>query len=239
MRSHAAGRFARAMAWAGGAVFVASLGFFAWCYAVGFDTRTLTAPAPDTAAALVTNTLLFTVFALHHSVMARTAVKAWVARAMPTQLERSLYVWIAALLFVVTCAWWRAIPVVFYDVRWPWKGACLAAQAYGVWLTVRAAAVIDPLELAGIRQVYGTARAPTFKVVGPYHLVRHPIYLGWVLITFGAPLMNGTKLSFAIISTAYLVLAVPFEEQSLLEAFGDEYRRYQARVRWRMIPGLY
>ena len=122
---------------------------------------------------------------------------------------------------------------------WPWKGACLALQAAGVWLTLRSAGVIDPLELAGIRQVLGTVRPPTFKVFGPYHLVRHPIYLGWALMTFGTPRMTGTRLSFAVISTAYLMLAIPFEERSLVEGFGDEYRAYQRTVRWRMIPGMY
>ena len=80
---------------------------------------------------------------------------------------------------------WRDIPVVLYDVPWPAKGACLALQGWGVWLTLRSAGVIDPLELAGIRQVLGRMRPPSFKVFGPYHLVRHPIYLGWALMTFG------------------------------------------------------
>jgi methanethiol S-methyltransferase len=112
-------------------------------------------------------------------------------------------------------------------------------QGWGVWLTLRSAGVIDPLELAGIRQVLGPVRPPSFKVFGPYHLVRHPIYFGWALMTFGAPLMTGTRLSFAVISTAYLVIAIPFEERSLIDVFGDEYRAYQTRVRWRMVPGVY
>ena len=58
-------------------------------------------------------------------------------------------------------------------------------------------------------------------------------------MTFATPAMTGTRLSFAAISTAYLVAAVPFEERSLAETFGAEYRAYQARVRWRMIPGVY
>jgi protein-S-isoprenylcysteine O-methyltransferase Ste14 len=171
--------------------------------------------------------------------MARSGAKRWLVRRVPAALERSLYVWLSSALFLATCAWWREIPVILYDVPWPWKGASRALQAWGVWLTLRSAGVIDPLELAGIRQVIGHVRPPAFKVIGPYRLVRHPIYFGWALMTFGTPLMTGTRLSFAIISTAYLMVAVPFEERSLVETFGDEYRDYQRQVRWRMVPGLY
>jgi methanethiol S-methyltransferase len=241
MRTHPAGsgRVARTTAWLGGAVFVLSLAFFVWSYGVRFGRSRPANGSPDMAAALAVNALLFTVFALHHSVMARSGAKAWLARVVPQALERSVYVWIASVIFVVTCAAWREIPVVLYDVPWPVRGACLGLQGWGVWLTLRSAGVIDPLELAGIRQVLGRVRPPSFKVFGPYHLVRHPIYLGWALMTFGAPLMTGTRLSFAVISTAYLMIAIPFEERSLIDVFGHEYRAYQARVRWRMVPGVY
>jgi methanethiol S-methyltransferase len=235
----APGLLARAAAWLGGGVFVASLAYFAWSYWVRFGRVPAAGSAHDTGAALVANVSLFTVFALHHSVMARTGAKRWLMRFVPPALERSMYVWIASLMFILTCAWWREIPVVLYDVPWPWKGACLAVQLYGAWLTLRAAGLIDPLELAGIRQVLGRVRPASFKVFGPYYLVRHPIYFGWALMTFGTPLMTGTRLSFAVISTAYLILAIPFEERSLVDVFGDEYRTYQARVRWRMFPGVY
>ena len=76
-------------------------------------------------------------------------------------------------------------------------------------------------------------------MIGPYHVVRHPIYLGWVLMTFGAPDMTATRLTFAAVSSAYLAIAVPFEERSLVDTFGEEYVAYAKRVRWRMIPGIY
>jgi protein-S-isoprenylcysteine O-methyltransferase Ste14 len=48
-----------------------------------------------------------------------------------------------------------------------------------------------------------------------------------------------TRLSFAVISTAYLVVAIPFEERSLVETFGPAYASYRKKVRWRMMPGIY
>ncbi len=241
MRTHpsGAGLISMAVAWLGGAAFVASLAFFGWSYGIRFGPGAAADTGDGTATAVVVNALLFTAFALHHSVMARTGAKQWVVRTVPPWLERSVYVWIASILFILTCAWWREVPGVLYDVSWPWKGACLAVQAAGVWLTLRSAGVLDPLELAGIRQVLGSVRPPAFMVFGPYHLVRHPIYFGWALMTFGTPRMTGTRLSFAVISTTYLMLAIPFEERSLVEVFGDEYVQYQRTVRWRMIPGIY
>jgi methanethiol S-methyltransferase len=242
MQTVPAGRapVARATAWLGGGMFVAALGYCAWSFAFRFG--------PEAAAdistggplrALFINTLLFTVFALHHSLMARAGARRWAARVVLPPLERSLYVWIASLLFIFTCAAWQPIPIVLYDVAWPWRGACVVTQLWGLWLTARSARLIDPLELAGIRQVQGGVRPGALEARGPYCLVRHPIYLGWALLTLGTPVMTGTRLSFAAISTTYLLVAIPFEERSLEDAFGQEYRAYRRRVRWRMLPGLY
>jgi protein-S-isoprenylcysteine O-methyltransferase Ste14 len=95
---------------------------------------------------------------------------------------------------------------------------------------------IDALELAGIRS---QSEAAGLQVVGPYRLVRHPLYLGWILVVFGAALMTGDRLTFAAITTLYLVMAIPWEERSLRTAFGSDYDRYMRLVRWRMIPFIY
>ena len=118
-----------AVAWLGGAAFVLSLGFFGWSYGVRFG-RTATRDPGNWGLALLVNVALFTVFALHHTVMARTGAKQWLVRRVPAALERSLYVWLSSALFAATCAWWRDIPVHLYDVSWPWKGAFLAGQAW-------------------------------------------------------------------------------------------------------------
>jgi protein-S-isoprenylcysteine O-methyltransferase Ste14 len=40
-------------------------------------------------------------------------------------------------------------------------------------------------------------------------------------------------------STLYLVLATPIEERSLEQEFGESYREYRRKVRWRIVPGVY
>jgi methanethiol S-methyltransferase len=104
-------------------------------------------------------------------------------------------------------------------------------------LIARASRAIDPLELAGIRK----AERPNEELQqgGAYGLVRHPIYLGWVLAVFGAAHMTGDRLTFAVLTTTYLIIAVPWEERSLEREFGAAYRSYKQRVRWRIVPFLY
>ena len=97
-------------------------------------------------------------------------------------------------------------------------------------------ATIDPLELAGIKPL--SAR-DSLQIAGPYRWVRHPLYLGWLLAVFGAAHLTADRLAFAAITTAYLCVAIPWEERSLLRMFGESYARYQRSVRWRMIPYVY
>ena len=102
-----------------------------------------------------------------------------------------------------------------------------AVQLYGVGLIAQSVRGIDPLELAGIRRE--SARGP-LQIRGPYALVRHPLYFGWVLAVFGAAHMTGDRLAFAAITTLYLVIAIPWEERSLVRCFGEDFARLVAEV---------
>ena len=228
-----------AVAWLGGALFVASLMICAWFFLVRLAT-----PGPEgvpLGLALAWNIALFTVFALHHSVMARTGAKAWITGTLPLALERSGYVWVASALLIGVCLSWQRVPGVVYQqpAAVAWIG--WTAQALGVVLTVAAARVLDALDLAGIRQTQSprAATAPAIRMVWPFTVVRHPIYLGWALIVLGAPTMTLDRLVWAIVSTVYLAIAIPWEERSLSAAAGPAYSAYQRRVRWRMVPGVY
>jgi methanethiol S-methyltransferase len=230
---------ARVAAWAGGIAFVAALGFFLYSYLVRFGR-----PAPEGPwlPATLVNLALFTAFAMHHSLFARTPLKAWVRRTAEPRLERSLYVWISSLLFLAVCWLWRPVPGELYRLGglWWWMG--VAIMGVGMLLTQLGSRALDPLHLAGIRQVEKPDEgAPPQPLVtaGVYRLVRHPFYLGWALLVFGAPHMTLTRFTFAVISTLYLMAAIPWEERSLRESFGPAYADYQRRVRWRMLPFVY
>jgi protein-S-isoprenylcysteine O-methyltransferase Ste14 len=223
----------RAFVWCGGALFVGSLSLTAWLYAVRFAADR---PANGWTPVAI-DALLLSLFALHHSAFAREPLKRAIARVIPERLIRSLYVWIASSLLILVCELWQPIGGELYGLSgwraWPFA----IVQLVGVWVIARATAAIDALELAGIRNTKITDEELQSR--GAYGLVRHPIYLGWVLVVFGTAHMTGDRLAFAVLTTTYLLLAMPWEERSLERQFGPAYRRYKERVRWKIIPYLY
>lgn len=225
---------------AGGVLFVASLLYFTYCYLVPFGAADGSAEGRSWAVAI--DFALFSVFALHHSLFARFGVKAGIARVAP-RLERSFYVWAASALFIAICAWWQPVAGVAWQLSSDsvWRYVLLAVQLGGGFAAVQSARQLDVFALAGIRQVLTDVSAVNHPLArhGSYALVRHPIYLWWLLFVWPTPVMTNTRLAFAAISTIYLVLAVPFEERDLRRVYGAEYDDYMRQVRWRMVPGIY
>ena len=221
--------------WIGALIFLVSLLSFAYVYAVR-----LGVPAADNGHTLrdaAFNVALFTIFALHHSIMARTGAKAWIVRLVPPSLERSVYVWIASLLFLAVCWSWRPLPGIVWETRGPGL-ALYVAQIFGAALTIAAARIVGVWELAGVKQP-DHSKAIEFTAAGPFAIVRHPIYLAWMLMVFATPTMTTSRLLFATVSTAYLIAAIPFEERSILEAHRDAYAAYQRQMKWKLIPFIW
>jgi methanethiol S-methyltransferase len=239
---------ALAVAWGGSVLFAASLVWFLYCYLVRFDTVGGAIAVPTEAGAFLrpgaVDVLLFSAFALHHSVFARERAKSCVRTHVPEHLERSFYTWVASLLFLLVCTYWQPVPGTVYRLGGIARPIGYAVQLLGLMLSVRASQMLDVLDLSGVRTVQraqlGTAPAHVpLETTGLYGLVRHPLYFAWALFVFGTPDMTATRAVFATVSTAYLALAIPWEERALIATFGDEYRAYRGRVRWRMVPGIY
>jgi methanethiol S-methyltransferase len=226
------------LSWLGGAVFVLSLAYTGYVFMWVLADPSPLHPQP-LATAVAVNSLMFGLFAGHHSVFARPSVKRRLMQIIPAHFERSLYVWVASLLLVAVLATWQLAAGRVYRVEGWARWLFHLAQLAGVYLTIRGAGSMDPLELAGIRQAAQQAVPVRFRTDGPFGLVRHPIYLGWILMTFATPDMTVNRLLFAAITTVYLVAAIPWEERSLESTFGNRYRAYRAQVRWRIIPGIW
>lgn len=221
------------LAWVGGALFVGSLAFTAYALAVPWAQ-----PGPLSEAwltAVGANAWLMTIFALHHSLFSRDVVKQAMSRLVTPDRIRPIYVWVASLLLIAVVWLWWPIGGQLYRVQGPIAWLLRLVQATGVLFIAASVRAIDALELAGIHQ----PRQGALSARGPYGLVRHPLYLGWILMVFGMPHMTGDRLAFALLTTLYLFLAMPWEERSLEQAFGEEYRHYKAQVRWRVLPYLY
>jgi protein-S-isoprenylcysteine O-methyltransferase Ste14 len=232
---------AHIVAWGGAVLFAASLLYFLFSYSVTFGE--IVHGRLDAGAILV-NVGLFSVFALHHSVFARNRVRELVRSVVPHQLERSVYVWVASLMLIGVCSAWRMVPGLLWQVSAPWSWGFTAIQLWAVWLTLRSAGVIDGLELAGLRQVLepkaeSPKPEPDFKTTGPYGWVRHPIYLGWILLVFSVGEMTMTRFVFAAVSTVYLLIAIPLEERTIRANAGPAYDDYMRRVPRKLIPRIY
>jgi protein-S-isoprenylcysteine O-methyltransferase Ste14 len=125
-------------------------------------------------------------------------------------------------------------------VLWQINDPQLALAVTGVsmigWVLVFLSTfLINHFELFGLHQVANNlAGRPMpqvrFKTPVLYKVVRHPIYLGFIIAFWVAPVMTAGHLLFAAVTTAYIFIGIWLEERDLVEMFGDEYRNYRQRV---------
>ncbi len=196
------------------------------------DTGTLR-PLP---VALSINVGLIALFGLQHSLMAREGFKRRWTRVVPAAVERATYVLISTVLFALLVWLWAPLPARVWDVASPVLRGALWLLSFAGWnLALLATFFYDHLELYGLRQVLddlqGRSPAPrAFKTPALYQHVRHPMYLGMLVAFWAAPTMSVGHLLFAASMTIYVLIGVAFEERDLVRTFGDDYRRYRARV---------
>ena len=193
------------------------------------------APQLPLANALVIDVLLLTVFAVQHSVMARPAFKALWTRIIPVEAERSTYVLFSSLALIALFYFWQPLGGMIWEID-NRSGRLLLNAGFGFgWaLVLYSTFLINHFDLFGLRQVWlqllgRPYTALPFQTPGVYKLVRHPLYLGWFFAFWCTPQMSATHLLFALATSAYILLAIVFEERDLLRAY-PQYRSYRQRV---------
>jgi protein-S-isoprenylcysteine O-methyltransferase Ste14 len=228
----------------------ACYGFFllTFLYAIGFTTNAVVPRTvdhggplePATLAALIDVGLLG-LFALQHSVMARRGFKRWWTKLVPAPVERSTYVLFATLALAALCWHWRPLPTEIWHIGDPTLRLVVHGLAALGWLTVLGSTfLISHFELFGLRQVFAKALGrdeptPRLRTPGLYKLVRHPIYVGFLIAFWSAPDMTVGHLLFSVATTGYILIGILLEERDLVATFGEAYRRYRREV-WMLLP---
>jgi protein-S-isoprenylcysteine O-methyltransferase Ste14 len=260
---------ARAFSWAGAALFALSLGYFLYTYIVtfgetgpAFATSTWRAVAWN-AALFGVFAMHHSVFArVRARAWMASHLPPGLERSVYVWIASLLLIAVSALWAPLPGVAWQMTGAWRWFMRVPlFVGIWLTLRSAGV-IDIWDLAGVRQLETPNSQlptPKRGTENQPAergegswelevgswesqdaeFKTSGPYGLVRHPIYLGWILIVFSVPTMTMTRLAFATISCLYLVVAIPFEERTIIATAGDGYRDYMRRVRWRLIPGAW
>jgi methanethiol S-methyltransferase len=225
--------------------------FFAvFLYGIGFIGGFLTptsldgVPSSTLGHALTADLALLAAFALQHSGMARPAFKTWWKRFVPEAAERSTYVLLSSLALAVLYIFWEPIGGVIWSAPdGIVRNGIIGLYLLGWLLLLYTTFLIDHFDLFGLKQVWRrlfnkTYRAPVFRTPSLYKVVRHPLYIGWLTIFWAAPTMTVAHLIFALATTAYILIAIRFEERDLVSAFGTTYIDYRARTPM-LIPRLW
>lgn len=193
-------------------------------------------PEAALGTALAINLGLIALFGLQHSVMARQGFKRAWTRVVPEPIERSMYVLCASIALIILFLLWRPMPAIVWNVENPMGMAIMWALFAGGFLIVLVSTfLLSHFELFGLKQVWLNMRGQrpgTMKLAQPlfYRLVRHPLYTGFFLAFWATPVMTAGHLLFAVAMSAYMLIAIRYEERDLVALYGAEYEDYRGRV---------
>ena len=223
--------------------------FGTFLYAVGFLGNFWVPKSIDSgretsfAHALAINFALLGVFALQHSIMARPWFKKIWTKIVSTTVERSTYVLFSSLALLLLFWKWEPMGGVIWSVENRTGQLVLKGLFALGWLIILVATfLINHFDLFGLRQIWlnliGRPYTPlVFGTPGPYKVVRHPLYVGWLLTFWAAPVMTGAHFVFTIVTTLYILVAIQLEERDLMRAH-PEYAEYRRSVSM-LVPRIF
>ena len=209
-------------------VFLYAIGFIG-----GFGTPTMLDGHPSLPVwqAVLIDTGLLGLFAIQHSVMARPAFKRWWTKFVPVAAERSTYVLFTSLALIAMFVAWQPIGGVVWATEGAVRVFVISLYLFGWALLLYCTFLIDHFDLFGLAQVWRAFKGeqyepPKFKQPLLYRMVRHPLYVAWLTIFWAAPVMTAAHMLFAVMTTAYILIAIQLEERDLITAH-PEYENYR------------
>ncbi|MCE7924762.1 MAG: isoprenylcysteine carboxylmethyltransferase family protein [Haliscomenobacteraceae bacterium CHB4] len=220
-------------------VVVYCLFFGTFLYMIGFVENLFVpksidgAPQIPLTTALLINAALLSLFALQHSIMARPAFKRWWTQFVPEPIERSTFVLFTCICLITMVYFWQPLGGVIWSVENDVLAGVLTGVSMIGWLVVLIATfMINHFDLFGLRQVWLYFQGKPYENVKfrlPlfYKYVRHPLYLGFLIAFWAAPVMTITHFFFAVMTTGYILTAIQLEERDLIALYGDKYRKYK------------
>ncbi len=185
---------------------------------------------------------LLSVFALQHSIMARRFFKRMITQIIPASAERSTYVLASSAALFLLFWKWEPLGGVIWEARSSAGRVLLyAGFAFGLALVFAATFAINHFDLFGMRQVWRELQGKPqsklrFVVPAFYRVVRHPLYVGWLFTFWCTPKMTASHMVFAVMTTAYILVAIRFEEADLMREH-PEYAAYRRQVPM-LVPSL-
>ncbi len=193
------------------------------------------APGALLESALV-DAILLSIFAVQHSLMARTGFKRISRPLVPPSVERSTYVLLSSLALALIYWQWQPLPEAVWTVTNPLAVLALTTLFWAGWgIVLVSTFLLNHFELFGLRQVWARMRGETvpeaqFRTPLFYRFVRHPIYLGFMIAFWSSAVMSQGHLLFAVATTGYIFVGIFLEERDLVAHFGETYIVYRERV---------
>jgi protein-S-isoprenylcysteine O-methyltransferase Ste14 len=178
-----------------------------------------------------------------HSLFARPWMKDWFARHLPWLMPhyRLLYS-LGAAMGLVGIMLYNAI-ISYQRLLPPNEGIRylgLMLSTAGVIVVRQAFRVYSFQEFVGLKPVeQHTADRSGLRTDGILARVRHPLYLGTLLLVLGFWFYIPTRANLitSVVIIVYLFIGIYLEERDLERQFGEEYREYKSKVPM-LIPSL-
>lgn len=214
--------------------------FLTFLYFIGF-TSNLFVPksidAPDSNdlplyLQIFINLGLISLFGFQHSVMARQGFKRKWTRIIPEPIERSTYVLFSSIALILLLFFWQPLPFVIWNAGTTGGYVVLSISFIGWGIVFLSTYLINHFHLFGLKQVADYTKnkkeeSLPFRIPFLYKIVRHPLYLGFLIAFWAVPVMTVGHLLFSISMTLYIFIGIHHEEKDLVSQYGGDYVQYR------------